>query len=201
QKIVRIFDPFGDSFECKNLAKVIIAKKPGKVRVVDFSINGHGASARRARRGSSPTPGVSRLRAQGQTPGGSPMGNWALDECSSRRDTFAADFGDSRCPIGLDDAARDDKLDGIVWADRQFYDLARRQEKVKTCRGIRSTRQKYRNIIFAGELAGEGWAGRRANENDGPFSLAREFDHSHPSERRPGARKYGLENLLRAFVD
>jgi hypothetical protein len=46
QKIIGILNPFGNSFQGQHVAKIIVAKKAGKIRLVDFGIDSHGASAR-----------------------------------------------------------------------------------------------------------------------------------------------------------
>lgn len=44
QKIIRILDAFGNAFQGKDMAKIIVAKKASEIRVVDFGVDGHGAS-------------------------------------------------------------------------------------------------------------------------------------------------------------
>jgi len=46
QDIIGILNPFGNSFQGQNVAKIIIGKKAGKLRFIDFGVNSHGASAR-----------------------------------------------------------------------------------------------------------------------------------------------------------
>src|ERR1700732_2001797 len=68
QKIIRILNPFGNPFQGKNVAKIIVAKKAGEVRLIDFGINSHGASARLNTRGRpAARSGVSHPNAGGQT--------------------------------------------------------------------------------------------------------------------------------------
>src|ERR1700730_750486 len=45
QKIIGILNPCGNSFQGKNMTKIIVAKKASKVRLVDFGKDSHGASA------------------------------------------------------------------------------------------------------------------------------------------------------------
>ena len=45
QKIIGILNPCGNSFQGKNVTKIIVAKKASKVRLVDVGIDSHGASA------------------------------------------------------------------------------------------------------------------------------------------------------------
>src|ERR1700730_8866355 len=54
QKIIGILNPFGNSFQGKNVAKIIVAKKASEVRLVDFGIDSHGASARLNARAADP---------------------------------------------------------------------------------------------------------------------------------------------------
>src|ERR1700730_6304843 len=68
QKIIGILNPFGNSFQGKNVAKIIVAKKVSKVRLVDFGIDSHGAPARLNARGRAAARfGVSHPNAGGQT--------------------------------------------------------------------------------------------------------------------------------------
>ena len=57
-------------------------------------------------------------------------------------------FGNDRVGVGLDDAARHDKLDRIVRADWEFNYIARRQEKVKSCCRVGGAGQKNRNMFL-----------------------------------------------------
>src|ERR1700731_2348771 len=54
QKIIGILNPFGNSFQGKNVTKIIVAKKASKVRLIDFGIDSHGASARLNARAADP---------------------------------------------------------------------------------------------------------------------------------------------------
>src|ERR1700737_952149 len=54
QKIIGILNPFGDPFQGKYVAEIIVAKKAGEVRLIDFGINSHGASARLNMRAADP---------------------------------------------------------------------------------------------------------------------------------------------------
>src|ERR1700720_2700372 len=68
QKIIGILNPFGNSFQGTNVAKIIVAKKASEVRLVDFGIDSHGASARLNARGRPAARfGVSHPNAGGQT--------------------------------------------------------------------------------------------------------------------------------------
>src|ERR1700730_17525891 len=58
QNIIGILNPFGNSFQGQHVAKIIVAKKAGKIRLVDFGINSHGASARLNRRAVGPRRGL-----------------------------------------------------------------------------------------------------------------------------------------------
>src|ERR1700736_5843356 len=54
QKIIGILNPFGNSFPGQHEDKIIVAKKAGKIRLVDFGIDSHGASARLNTRAADP---------------------------------------------------------------------------------------------------------------------------------------------------
>ena len=54
QKIIGILNPFGNSFQGQHVAKIIVAKKAGKIHLVDFGVDSHGASARSNPRAADP---------------------------------------------------------------------------------------------------------------------------------------------------
>src|SRR5580704_8525910 len=157
QEIIGILNPFGDPLQGKNVAEIIVGKKAGEVRLIDFGINSHGASARSySARGKS----AARISDSHRNPGGQTLAgdrfrfgrSSALSVCKPRTASYGstlalpAGFGNDRVGVGLDDAARHDKLDRIVRADWEFNYIARRQEKVKSCCRVGGAGQKNRNM-------------------------------------------------------
>src|SRR2546430_7190114 len=54
QKIIGILNPFGNSFQGKNVAQIIAGKKASEVRLADFGIDSHDVSARLNARAAGP---------------------------------------------------------------------------------------------------------------------------------------------------
>jgi hypothetical protein len=116
QKIIGILNPFGNPFQSKNVAEFIVAKKAGKIRLIDFCINSHGASARLDTRAAGPrralvlaTPMQEVKRSRAIVQVCLLIGSICLEAPRGLRGdalSILAGFGDYRVGVGLDDAAR-----------------------------------------------------------------------------------------------